>query len=144
MVWNIILYFCQLLVFFLFFLFSLRLYYLFITATYCQFISTYYLIIHYLLVFSVLTLKVYLLYTITYLFYYCWSNYISAQFVLHWGKKLRKFSNRCHTLWYRVSIWLYRIFFFMGYTLRPLLGCWSLSYVFIWHHLIMVPRRSGM
>ena len=29
----------------------------------------------------------------------------------------------------------------MGYTLRPPLGCWSLYYFSIWHHLIMVPRE---
>ena len=38
-----------------------------------------------------------------------------------------------------IYIYIY-IFFFMGYTLWPPLGCWSLCYVFIWDHLVMVPR----
>ena len=126
--------------FFFFSFFSRYLYYLFITATYCQFICIYYLINHYVLICSLITLKIYLVYTIISIFYYCWSNYISPQFVLHWKNKLPNFLNRCHTLWYRVSIWLICIIFFMGYTLRPPLWCWSLCYVFIWQHLIMVPR----
>ena len=69
-----------------FFLFSLHLYYLFITVTYCQFISIYYLVNHYLLICSLITLKMYLVYTIISIFYYCRSNYISPQFLLHWKK----------------------------------------------------------
>ena len=43
--------------------------------------------------------------------YYGSSNYVFPQFVLHWEKKLPNFSNRYHILWYRVSIWLFFLFF---------------------------------
>ena len=92
--------------YFSFFLFSLHLYYLFITATYCQFISIYYLINHYLLICSLITSKIYLVYTIISIFCYSWSNYVSPHKL---EKKLLNFSNRCHALWYRVSIWLFCI-----------------------------------
>ena len=42
---------------------------------------------------------------------------------------------------YYCCLIFYFIFFFIGYTLRSPLGYWSLCYVFIWHHLTMVPRK---
>ena len=90
MVWSITL-LLPVICYFSFFLFSLHLYYLFFTATYCQFISIYYLIDHYLLICSLITLKMYLVYTTISIFYCCWSNYVSPQFVLHW-KKMTSFN----------------------------------------------------
>ena len=71
---------------FSFFLSSL----LFFTATYGQFISIYYLINHYLLICSLITLKMYFVYTIISIFYYHWST-VSPQFVLHWEKNYLTF-----------------------------------------------------
>ena len=147
MAWSIIFYFCRLFVIFLFsfFFWFIFIIYLFITATYCQFISIYYLINHYLLSCSLIALKIYLVHTIISIFYYCWCYYVSPQFffvffLFYIRKELPNFSNRFHILWYSVSVWLFCIFFFKSDTLRPSLGCWSLCYFFIWHHSIMVSR----
>ena len=95
MVRGIIFYFCRLFAIFLsFFFFVVIIYfvyyftilqfifiiYLFITTTYCKLTSIYYLINNYLLTCSLITLKIYLVYTIISIFYYSWPNYVSPHF----------------------------------------------------------------
>ena len=108
--------------FFFFYCFTIYLYYLFIAATYCQLISIYYLINYCLLICSLITLKIYLVYSTVSTFYYCWPNYVPLFLAFTLSNTLLKpnISNRYHTLWYWVSIWLFCIFFFNGHTLRPL------------------------
>ena len=83
------------------------------------------------------------------IFYCCWLNYVSPWFFFHYFSyeyisEVVTFPLEPQTLSYRVGIWLFGIFLFVGYTLRPPLDCWSLWCFFIWHHLIMVPKGQGM
>ena len=85
-VWSIIFYICQLFVFLSFFYcYFFFIIYLFTTAIYCQVISVYQLINNYWFICFIITLKVYLVYSIIYsiifVFYYCWLSYVSPQFL---------------------------------------------------------------
>ena len=122
---------------FLLFYYVSLLFILFTTTTYCQLISKYYLANNYLLIWSLITLKIYLVYSKIAIFHWWWSNYVSPK--LFFLSLIA--TNRYRSLWYGVSIWLSCILFFMSYTLQPSLRCWRLYYVCIWHHLIMVPRE---